>query len=115
MSTTRTLQDVIDGARAYLQDTEVPYRYPTEDLIRHMNDAFNEMRRLRPDIAFPAFTDDPPQYDASELSTPFPFGNQWLLPATYYVVGNIEMRDDQFATGGRAAAMLQFFQQKLVA
>jgi hypothetical protein len=103
------VQDVIDQARDFLQDRDPDpaYRYSDVSLVRLINLSMYEIRRVRPDYFIGAYEVPVPQYSLmlSEIQVP-----ETALPAIVkYIVGMAELRDDEYTTDGRAAALLQAF------
>jgi hypothetical protein len=101
-------RDVLDHARDILQDHDED-RYTNESLIRCLNAALTELRRLRPDFWIGRY------YEASiavtvetdEIQLPvFMFS-----PLVDFVAGRAELRDDEFTTDGRAVALMAMFKQ----
>lgn len=107
---------VLASARDILQDTVAGgYRYSDESLYRALNQAFLEAKRLRPDMYFVEGAIQPvPTVDASNVSTPVKVDDQFMQAFVVYVVGFVELRDDQYSQDGRAAAMLNQFRGTLL-
>ena len=95
-----------------LQDTESGrYRYTDAELIEDFNNAIAECKRLRPDLF--VYKEALPYYSTSELSEDFPVTSIYFQAVVYFVVGNAELRDDEFAVDGRAMSLLTSFTAKL--
>lgn len=110
-----TVSQVVKEARRLLQDEIVPYRYTDSDLVDALNTAILDARRLRPDLFLPKF--DLPYYDASgtiNLSAKFPIEPHFRQAFIFYIVGRMEMRDDEQTQDGRAVAMITTWRQMLV-
>lgn len=110
----KTLNDIISEARQHLQDTRVgSYRYTDAELVALTNSAFLRVRSLRPDV-FMSSIDSPritqPAYVEADLAavTPieFPLEEHFFLPVVSLLTGLAQLRDDEFAVDGRAAAMI---------
>ena len=111
----RTADDAITEARLVLQDTVVPYRYPTVDLIRYLNNGLYELKRLRPDI-FLAYVGQPvPQYidDPISLAELIPVADIFYQPLVLFMAGYAELRDDEFTVDARASILLRSFATSL--
>jgi hypothetical protein len=108
----RKLSTVLDDARGRLQDRDIPYRYSEDDLVDYLNDGFQELRRLRPD-AFFGLAALPIYVSADLATTDFPVDEQFDTAIVYYIVGNAELRDDEFVIDGRVAGLLKQFVDKL--
>jgi hypothetical protein len=115
----QTTAKIIEEVRRMLQDTRSSsYRNSDADLIRVLNLAMQDIQRLRPDayvtadssldISVPTFVDA----DAT-AATDFPIDDMFALPVIYFIVGNIELADDEFAQDGRAATLLQAYRAML--
>jgi hypothetical protein len=100
--------EIIDYVRDILQDRDdAVRRYPDDSLIRNLNLAVLEIRRVRPDYFIGAFGAPVVQYSlpATEVQLP-----ETCIPSLVkYVAGMAELRDDEYTTDGRAAALLQAF------
>jgi hypothetical protein len=97
---------IVQSARSNLNDNTEPFRYSDDDLLSFVNTAVYEVRRVRPDFFFGITVI--PQYDAADITnlTEFAFPN-YADPVTDYVVGNAELRDDEFTDDGRAAQLMK--------
>ena len=113
----RTANDAIVETRLILQDTVTPYRYPTGDLIRYLNNGLYALKRLRPDAFLSYYNRDLPQFvDAPEsLDTKLPFATIFFEPIVMYMSGFAEMRDDEFTVDQRAGILLHSFAAQLTA
>lgn len=114
-----TIPEVITEARKLLKDTrESSYRYNAEFLAGVLNSAFREMYRLRPDIfiaccesiALPKYSAD----DTIDDTVEFPLEEQFFQPCVWFIVGTVELGDDEFTLEGRAQALLTGFRQALI-
>jgi hypothetical protein len=98
--------DIIAGVRDIIQDLDTT-RYKDDSLIRAINQAVLEIRRVRPDYFIGAYHVPVTQYSAltSEIQLP-----ETCMPSLVkYVAGWAELRDDEYTTDGRAAALLTAF------
>jgi len=120
----KTYQDIVTEARDLLQDTE-DERFTDAYLVATLNRGLQELSRIRPD----AFYD---LYDANALNVPlltdsatpatgetawtvdFGIEMQFFNPLMMYVVGSIEVTDDEFTVDGRAMMMLQQFRNSVI-
>lgn len=110
----KTIQDILDEARVYIQDEIEPYRYSDEDLVDYLNNGISEIRRIRPDFFVGLFYSDLPQFTISDLGEDYPLDEQTNTAITYFVAGNAALRDDEHVNDGRAAGLLGLFQAKLL-
>lgn len=114
----RTYQNLIDEARELLQDTdEEGYRWSTDMLRNQLNRGLQELGRLRPDAFYSTFVTDDiviPEVGDGDLSTNFPIPMQFYNPLVAWVVGYAELIEDEFATDGRAIALVTQFKQSVV-
>ncbi len=113
----KTIQDILTESRFLLQDSVEPYRNGDASLLRIVNSAMYELKRVRPDVwlgsyntALPTFSDTP-----ADLEKEIPFDQLVFQPFIFYIVGFVELQDDEFAVDGRAAAMLRMFTGSLTA
>jgi len=109
MAALDTLGQVLTESRRLLQDEIVPYRYPDADLADALNVAILEARRIRADL-FLSQKFALPYFDTSgtvDLAAKFDMVEpQFRQAFVYYIVGRMEMRDDEQTQDNRAVAML---------
>ena len=115
----RSVADLLRRVREVLQDQDQDnYRYATTSIVAYLNDAVFEARRLRPDLFQYRFEDDVPQVDenpATDYSTvDMPLPDQYFSACVDFCAGRVELRDDEFATDGRAMTFVNSFSQKLM-
>lgn len=122
----KTYQDLISECRAKLQDTfDETQRWSDDYLVDVLNQGLQELGRIRPD----AFYD---LYDANALNVPeivasttagtgqtawdtnFALEMQFFTPLLAYVVGSIELTEDEFTVDGRAIALLNGFRSSVL-
>jgi len=120
-----TYSDLLTEVREIVQDTATD-RFSDALLRRHLNRGIRDMSRIRPD----AFWD---LYDANSLKVPeviaagetptgtqitedseFQFEPQFWTPLVSYVVGSVEMIEDEYTLEGRAERMLAIFRGTLI-
>ena len=108
-----TVQGFINEARVLLQDTVAPFRYSDADLIRELNWAVLEAKRLRPDLFFeyrgknvyPTFT---------TVTDHVPFEDVYCPALVYYIVGKSTLRDEEDTDDKRGIGMVQKFTAQLI-
>ena len=117
MPALETVGQYLQESRRLLQDQVVPYRYEDGDLIDALNIAILEAKRLRADLFLPLFDlqwfnpeESPP--DLAQVVTIDPMYRPALV---YYVVGRMQLRDDEPTVDARAGAFLQKFTSQLMA
>ena len=100
---TPTADEVIRRVRALLQDETTPFRYSDSQMIDSLNDGLNRLVDLRPD-EFIGVSFDPARVAAlvDTLDVPWKF----IHPLTVFVAGYMMLREDEFATDGRAVALI---------
>lgn len=103
-----TVQDYIDHARVLLQDTIVEYRYPDADIVNALNQGLLEARRIRPDIFLGRFA-ALPSYSSGSPATAVVVDAQYRMTLLFYVVGMIQLRDEEPTSDARASAFLSKF------
>lgn len=111
----RTISSFLTDARNLLSDTRTPYRYSDLRLITALNNGLAELARIRPDAYYSTFDEIDivvPEYADSDTdkAKTFPLGYLFYLPILEFVVGFIELSDDEFTQDGRAAILLQKFE-----
>jgi hypothetical protein len=101
-------------ARHLLQDEVVPYRYPDQDLVDALNIGLAEARRLRPDLFLPGMV--VPFYTTLTADTAkiVPVELSFRSAFVYYLVGRMQLRDDESTTDARAASLLNKFAGQLL-
>jgi hypothetical protein len=106
-----TVQALLDEARVLLLDATVPYRYSDAELIRALNIAVLEARRLRPDLflqsafALPTYTTGTDAFAIEPMYRP---------SFVYYVVGRAQLRDDEATQDARASVLMNKFVAQLL-
>lgn len=117
----KTYQDLLTEAREILQDTvEAQYRSSDVVLIAKLNQALQEVNRLRPDAFFDTFdgaagTDTVvPEVTEGTLGSNFPIPMLFFTAIVNYIAGSCDLKEDEFATDGRAAALLASFRNMII-
>jgi len=117
MPALETVGQYLEESRRLLQDEVVPYRYPDKDLIDALNIALMEARRLRADLFLPLFElpwFDPGETPGPDLTKPVTIDPMYRSSLVYYVVGRMQLRDDEPTTDQRAAGLLGKFTAQLL-
>jgi hypothetical protein len=117
MPALETVGQYIEESRRLLQDEVIPYRYPQDDLIDALNIGLQEARRLRADLFLPLFEMgwyDPTKVTAPDLAMPVTLDPMYRASLVYYIVGRMQLRDDEPTTDQRAGALLQKFVGQLL-
>lgn len=115
MPALETVAQYIEESRRLLQDQVVPYRYPDDDLVDALNIALLEARRLRADLFLPLF--DIPWTDPSgtiDTTTKVTMDPMYRPSVVYYMVGRMQLRDDEATTDQRAAGLMSKFTAQLL-
>jgi hypothetical protein len=112
IANTRTWGDVILEARTLLQD-KLPtsgsaLRYTDDEMFESINGFLTEVRTKRPDLLLPFGLRNPlPRYAAAtDMNTAFPLDLSVYDAFVYYLVGRQELREDTWATDGRAVTLM---------
>lgn len=106
-----TVADVFAEARVLLQDTVVPYRYADAELIRILNIAIMEARRLRPDLFLGQFTSLPAFASTGDA---FNLEPMYRPAFVYYLVGRAALRNDEATEDARATVLMNKFAAQLL-
>lgn len=125
----KTWGDVINEARVLLQDTDASsYRYSDATLLAIYNRGLQALARVRPDAFYAKYdsnynvkgilqlvdyADTAGNYQ-DNLSDTFDIEMQFFAPLVSYIVGIVEIIDDEYSEDGRAALMLQSFKHELI-
>lgn len=122
MPALETVGQYLTEARRLLQDEYQPYRYGDDDLVDALNICLLEARRLRADLFLPAF--DIPYADPAVdgdgdlapavLTQKIAFDPMYRQSIVYYIVGRMQLRDDEGTTDARAGALLTKFTSQLL-
>jgi len=100
-----TVAEYVTAARILLQDTYGPnYRYPSLDIVQALNLGLIRARQLRADLFI--LTDGVVPFFAEETDQPVPFD---VMYREGFIVGQIQLRDDEDTTDARSAAMKNAF------
>lgn len=122
MPALETVGQYLTESRRLLQDEVQPYRYGEDDLVDALNICLLEARRLRADLFLPAF-DIPyadPTVDGTGALAPavvaqeITFDPMYRQSIVYYMVGRMQLRDDEGTTDARAGALLTKFTSQLL-
>jgi hypothetical protein len=101
---------IIAAVRDVLQDDDEE-RYKDDRLIRGLNLAVRDMRRVRPDFFIGRFSE--PVWQATALTDVYPYPEVTFPSVVKYVSGWAELADDEYTTDGRAAGLLGAFRTDL--
>ena len=108
----KTIDDALTDARVILNDSAGD-RYTDAELVSDLNSAIAMTKAIRPD-AF-VLGEALPEFTTSDLgmSTDFPLPEIFYQSFVYYLAGNAELRDDEFAVDGRAMTLLGTYRRNL--
>jgi hypothetical protein len=110
----KSIDQALVDARVILNDTAGD-RYTDADLISDMNSAISMTKMIRPD-AF-VLGEALPEFTVADLGqvpeTDFPLPEIFYQSFVYYLAGNAELRDDEFAVDGRAMTLLAAYRRNL--
>ncbi|MBW2451759.1 MAG: hypothetical protein JRF07_05320 [Deltaproteobacteria bacterium] len=110
----RSIDDAIRDARVILNDEEGE-RYTDAELISDMNSAISMTKMLRPDVF--RLGETLPEFVVGDLNqsppTDFPLPDIFYQSFVYYLAGNAELRDDEFAVDNRAMTLLAAYRRNL--
>lgn len=101
---------IVFAVRSLAQDAVAPQRYSDEDIRAAVNNGLALSFRLRPDLyvtshTMPVLTED----DTGEL----PLDAMYQPALAEHAAGWLMLRDDEYTTDGRAAALLGLFRTAL--
>lgn len=108
-----TLGDVITQARILLQDVDSgsgQFRYSTDSMVLDVNQCMIDMYRQRPDI----FLENDfviPTFDVSDLDLELGIEEQYISAVVFYLVGMVQLRDDEGTQDSRSSLFLQRYSQ----
>lgn len=131
---TKTIDDCLTEVRQILNDLVVPYRYSDNWLIFVLNTALRDLYRIRPDAYIGNFITGVLSanlvntYATTDLQvingvanptppvpiTPFPVDDRLFYASiVFYMIGRVELNDDEFADNNRAMTLLTAFRAQL--
>lgn len=110
----KTVGDYLTEARTLLQDEIVPYRYTDVEIVRALNIALQEAYRLRPELFLTATSYTVPGFIVTGLTAIVPIDFGYRQALVYYIVGRIQLRDQEDTTDQRAGALMQKFAQQML-
>lgn len=117
-SALETVGQYLEESRRLLQDEIEPYRYPSDDLIDSLNIGLLEARRLRADLFLPVFTipwfDPTKSSPGTDLEKKVPMNPMYRQSLVYYMVGRMQLRDDEPTVDQRAASLMTKFTAQLL-
>lgn len=106
----KTIGDIITDARVILNDSAGD-RYTDAQLISDLNNAISTTKSLRPDVFI--LGEALPEYTTADLAEDFPLPEIFAQSFVYYLTGNAELRDDEFAVDNRAMTLLGAYRRNL--
>lgn len=106
----KTIGDILTDARVILNDTSSD-RYTDDQLVSDFNYAISTTKGLRPDLFI--LGEVLPEYTSADLAEDFPLPEIVSHGFVYFLVGNAELRDDEFAVDGRAMTLLSVYRRNL--
>jgi len=129
-NTAKSLDDVFTEVRLLINDNGVGgsnFRYSNDLVMSQFNTALRELYRYRPDAfignftqgvltnsALPMVTYNAEADLALTPQTPLPFDDRLFFNAVvFFMVGRLELGDDEFTDQGRSSQLLSSFKQML--
>ena len=106
----KTIGGILTDARVILNDAAAD-RYTDSQLISDLNNAISQTKALRPDAFI--LGEALPEFTTSDLAVDFPLPAIFVQSFVYYLVGNAELRDDEFAVDNRAMTLLSAYRRDL--
>lgn len=122
----KSLDDTVNEIRMLINDLDLTApRFTQTQVLDKVNTGLLEIYRYRPDAYIGNFqqgiisTNSPTSYVATDLglvpATPFPLDIRlFFSPLIFYVVGMLDLTDDEFADDNRAMTVLQNFRNMLI-
>jgi hypothetical protein len=119
-----TYQDLINDARVLLQDTEDD-RFTDDVIISVLNRGLKDLGRIRPDAFYDFYDSNSLNVPTVTVTSPAPAGQtlwtedfgiegQFYTPLLAYIVGTVELTDDEFTVDGRAMMLLGQFRANVL-
>lgn len=107
----QTVQDYITSARTLMQDTTTAPRYSDDQFKLALDLAFDEAYRIRPDFFLQVTV---PTFAGAATSTQVPVPKGYQSAFLYYIVGYVQLQDQEDTTDARSAAIMNMFTAKLL-
>jgi hypothetical protein len=111
----KSIDDALTDARVILNDS-AGERYTDAQLVSDFNNAISQTKMLRPDVF--KLGEVLPEIAVADLGltptpTDFPLPEIFYQSFVYFLAGNAELRDDEFAVDGRAMTLLAAYRRNL--
>ena len=110
----KSIDDALTDTRVILNDSAGD-RYTDDQLVSDFNNAISQTKLLRPDVF--KLGEALPEIAVADLgldpATDFPLPEIFYQSFIYYLAGNAELRDDEFAVDGRAMTLLAAYRRNL--
>ena len=109
-----TVDKYVEFARELLQDeSDSPYRYSDASLVRALSLALPEAKKVRPDLFISIAATQ--SFTTADIAaqTVVNFNEMYRLGLAYFMVGMMQLRDDEEVQDQRAAAFLAMATTKL--
>lgn len=123
---TKSLDDAVNEIRMLINDLDLTApRFTQTQVLDKVNTALLEVYRYRPDAYIGNFQqgilsqNQPTTYVSTDLGlnppTPWPLDIRlFFAPVIMYVVGLLDLTDDEFADDNRAMTVIQAFRNMLI-
>lgn len=109
-----TVDQYVAFARELLQDeVDAPYRYSDASLVRALSLALPEAKKVRPDLFISIAATQSFTTTDIAAQTVVNFNEMYRLGLAYFMVGMMQLRDDEEVQDQRAAAFLAMATTKL--
>lgn len=106
-----TVENYIDAARTLMQDTTAAPRYSDAQFQLALDLAFDEAYRIRPDMFIRLTV---PTFATSPLTTKVPAPKGYQSAFLYYMIGHVQLQDQEDTSDARASTMLNKFIAQLL-
>lgn len=110
----KSIDNALTEARVILNDADAG-RYTDVQLISDLNNAISVTKSIRPDAFI--LGEALPEFTTADLAqtpeTDFPLPEIFFQSFVYYLAGNAELRDDEFAVDNRAMTLLSVYRRNL--
>jgi hypothetical protein len=103
-----TVAAYVTQARVLLQDTDGPdYRYSDTDIVNGLNFGLMRARQLRADLFITSDGEIP--YFTGNDESPVPFDIMYRQGLLMYIVGHMQLRDEEDTQDARASSLMNAF------
>lgn len=110
------LGEAVTAARGLLSDLQPPFRYSQETINFAVRRSLADVWLMRPDLFIGSYSQNQVAVTDAQLNNPafeLPVREPWVMALPYGIAAFCELRDNEYASDGRAAGLLALFKAGL--